>query len=393
MATSVYKTKGNFKGLLFILALLLISSSLWYTQRLVNTLKEKSTEYMKFRTKVFEENINNPDSNIDLNFFFSEVIQSADYPIIYTDANRIPQSWKNISNEIDNEQNIIRSRRDSLILYSKLEQIAAENSPIPIEYQGNVLGYYYYGLSPVIYQLRIFPYLAIFGALVFILFGYWGFSYIKKSEQQFIWIGMAKETAHQLGTPLSSMSGWIELIKNEAGMKDQALSEMENDLDRLNKIANRFSKIGSVPALKPVNLSLVINTVVQYFKKRIPNIQEKIEISTELNRDIMVKLNVDLFEWVLENLIKNAMDAIESGSGKILVQANTNGTTPNIYIDVIDNGKGITTQLKRNIFKPGFSTKKRGWGLGLSLARRIIEEYHQGRLYLKESRSGSGSIF
>jgi anti-sigma regulatory factor (Ser/Thr protein kinase) len=389
VSRSVYKTNFNFKGLLLILALLLVASSLWYTQQLVNILKEKSTEYMKFRIRVFEENINNPETNIDLNFFFSEVIEDADYPIIYTDINRTPQSWVNISRDIE----VIETEADSLYLAKKLQQLATENNPIPIKYQDNILGYYYYGLSPVIYKLRIFPYLAIIGTFLFILFGYLGFSYIKRSEQQFIWVGMAKETAHQLGTPLSSLSGWLELLKSDDKMRQSAVTEMENDLRRLNKIANRFSKIGSVPSLKPVNLFHVIDNVVRYFQKRIPNIHKKITISTELDHEIKVKLNTDLFEWVLENLIKNAMDAIENQDGRITVRVDASADSGFVHIDVIDNGKGIATKERTDIFKPGFSTKKRGWGLGLSLARRIIEEYHGGRLILRESKPGQGSIF
>ena len=170
MSIAVYKTKGNFKSLLFILALILVASSLWYTQRLVNILKENSTEYMRFRIKVFEENVNNPETSMDLNFFFSEVIERNDYPIIYTDVNRVPQSWYNISEELDGQSNLNISRKDSIYLQKKLEQFASENQPIPIKFQDNILGYYYYGLSPVIYKLRIFPYLAIIGAFLFILF-------------------------------------------------------------------------------------------------------------------------------------------------------------------------------------------------------------------------------
>ncbi len=393
MSRSVYKTNFNFKGILFVLALILVGSSLWYTQRLVNILKDQSTEYMTFRIKVFEENINNPDTNIDLNFFFNEVIEVADYPIIYTDDNKVPQSWKNISPELDTKNGMTFSSRDSITVYNKLKEISAENEPIPIKFQDSILGYYYYGLSPVIYKLRIFPYMAIIGTFLFILFGYLGFSYIKRSEQQFIWVGMAKETAHQLGTPLSSLSGWLELLKTDTQIRENAIAEMENDLARLNKIANRFSKIGSVPSLKPVNLATVIRNVVQYFQKRIPNINNKLTLSHEVPSEIMVRLNVDLFEWVLENLIKNAMDAIEHDNGTIKVHVKNKPQTGHIYIDVIDNGKGISPKERRDIFKPGFSTKKRGWGLGLSLARRIIEEYHGGRLFVKDSKPDTGTTF
>jgi len=332
MSISVYKTKGNFKSLLFVLALILVGSSLWYTQRLVNNLKENSTEYLRFRIKVFEENVNNPETNVDLNFFFSEVIERPDYPIIYTDVDQVPQSWYNITEELDDKSNHQLSREDSVYLVKKIQQFAAENQPIPIKFQENVLGYYYYGLSPVIYKLRIFPYLAIIGAFLFILFGYLGFSYIKRSEQQFIWVGMAKETAHQLGTPLSSISGWLELLKSGSSSAN-LVDEMENDLGRLNKIANRFSKIGSVPSLKPVDLAVVIESVADYFRKRIPNIHKKISITTKVEPGVTVKLNTDLFEWVLENLIKNAMDAIENSGGKIIIKSDSFNIEDQLFID------------------------------------------------------------
>ncbi|MGD9899399.1 MAG: PAS domain-containing sensor histidine kinase [Calditrichaceae bacterium] len=358
---------------------------------MVAILKDNSTEYMRFRIKVFEENINNPDVSMDLSFFFNEVIRGADYPIIYTDTEKTPQSWVNISPNIDSSTSI--SRQDSIFLLSELEKIASENDPLPIKYDGEILGYYYYGLSPVIYQLRLLPYMAIGSVFLFILLGYMGFSQIKKSEQRFIWVGMAKETAHQLGTPLSSLLGWIELIKSDTGLLPTALHEMQNDLSRLNKIANRFSKIGSLPKLKPVLLNGVIDNISSYFQKRLPNMQRTISINSSYDDNPTVLLNTDLFEWVLENLIKNALDAIEGNHGQIAISTHLNPKKKSVCIEVTDNGKGIPLKEQKNIFKPGFSTKQRGWGLGLSLARRIIEEYHGGKLILKESRPEHGTTF
>ncbi len=391
MIKSVYRTKGNFKGLLFIIGIILIISAFWYTQRMVQVLKDNSTEYMRFRIKVFEENINNPDVSMDLSFFFNEVIRGADYPIIYTDTDKIPQSWVNISPELDYTTNI--SRQDSLFLFSELEKMADENDPLPIKYEGEALGYYYYGLSPVIHQLRLLPYMAVGSVFIFIMLGYLGFSHIKKSEQQFIWVGMAKETAHQLGTPLSSLLGWIELIKSDSGLLPTALQEMQNDLTRLNKIANRFSKIGSMPKLKPVPLNGVIDNISSYFQKRLPNMQRTISINSHFDGNPTVQLNTELFEWVLENLIKNALDAIEGNNGIISISTQLNLKKKSVCIEMSDNGKGIPLKDQKNIFKPGYSTKQRGWGLGLSLARRIIEEYHGGKLVLKESRPEHGTTF
>lgn len=390
----LYNKKANVKGILFLVGVSLIISGIWYSQKLVDTLQDKATEYLRFRIKVFENNINNPNLGNNIDFLFNDVIKNADYPVIYTDSNHRPQSWINISPELDNKTWNTFSYKDSLRIYQVLHKMAAENDPIPITYQHKVvLGYYYYGYSPVIYKLRLFPYMAIGAAALFVLIGYLGFSYIKRSEQGFIWVGMAKETAHQLGTPLSSISGWLELLRIDPAMKETAIKEIQNDLVRLNKVANRFSKIGSVPELKKVNLAESVENVVHYFQRRLPQLRKTITIETRINGAVTAMVNEELFEWVLENLIKNSIDSIENDNGKITISSQTNLSHKTAYIDVSDNGKGISSAEKKNIFKPGFSTKKRGWGLGLSLARRIIQEYHNGKLFLKESRPGEGSTF
>jgi signal transduction histidine kinase len=206
---------------------------------------------------------------------------------------------------------------------------------------------------------------------------------------------MARETAHQLGTPISSMMGWLELLKQQIGDRDksaaQTLRDAEQDLHRLQKIAERFSKIGSKPDLKDEHLQEIIETVLRYFQRRIPQTGKKVQLTLESSAPAFAKVNRELFEWVLENLIKNALDAIEHGEGKITVSVSQEGNS--IYVDVKDNGKGIDMKFRKDIFRPGFSTKSRGWGLGLSLAQRIVESYHSGKLYLKESTIGGGSTF
>lgn len=390
---SVFNRKGNLKGLLFLFGIVLIISGILYTQQLVNVLKEKSTEYLRFKIKIFEQSINNPDADTDFSFLFNNVIQEADYPIIYTDDKGQPQNWRNISPSIDNKTPQELSPDDSLYLIDIFEQISSENEPIPIKSGDFILGYYYYGYSPVIYELRMLPYIAIISGAIFILFGYIGFSYIKRSEQRYIWVGMAKETAHQLGTPLSSLSGWLELLSINPEIREKAVKEMENDIERLKKVANRFSKIGSVPELKRSELSTEINRVVGYFNRRLPNMQKKISIKTDIAKGLMANINEDLFEWVLENLIKNSIDAIGDKKGEIEITGRYANDKKGVYIDISDNGKGITSKEKKNIFRPGYSSKKRGWGLGLSLARRIIEEYHNGKLFLKESKPFQKTVF
>jgi len=393
MPPSIHSRKGNLKGILFIIGIGLIITGIWYSHQLVNVLEAKSTDYVKFRIKVFEANINDPSTNTDQSFLFNEVIQGNDYPLIYTDSEFNPTIWDNISEELDKKSGQPLSRSDSLIMDRELQKIRTENDPIPIKSGDIILGYYFYGYSPVIYKLRVFPYAAIGSAILFILVGYLGFSYIKKSEQQCIWVGMAKETAHQLGTPLSSISGWLELLKLKPEMYENITVEIDNDLKRLNKIANRFSKIGSVPELKQVSLVNVTENVVTYFRRRLPNMQKKVGIELVYLNDIEVYLNADLFEWVLENLIKNAIDSIDNTKGQITIELKSNFEDNEAYIDLQDNGKGMSPKQKKNIFKPGYSTKKRGWGLGLSLAKRIIEEYHGGKLLLKDSKLGLGTTF
>ncbi len=390
MTQATYKRKGNFKGFLFILGLLIVAAILFYTQHLVNILQEKSRASINFRVRVLEENLNNEETSGDFGFVLTEVIQGIDFPVIYTDAQMEPQFCINIKPEYDSLK--VLPPEIASILKEELKDLDGENPPIPISYQGYVLGYYHYGVSSIVRQLRWLPYIEIGVAVIFILIGYIGFSQIKKSEQRHIWVGMAKETAHQLGTPLSSIHGWIELLKDNPKELDKALIEMNIDANRLSKIALRFSQIGSFPALKKQNIVEILKNTVVYIRKRLPRIDKKILIKEDYQVEPLIELNGELFEWVIENLIKNAIDSIEDKSGtielKLFVEENDY-----ISIDVSDTGKGINSRDKKHVFKPGYSTKTRGWGLGLSLAKRIIEEYHGGKLFLKDTRIGKGSVF
>jgi len=372
------------------LAIILVFGFLYYTQILVNELQRQSQEFLNFRIKIFERNINAEEVE-DLSFFFNEVIQAADYPIIYTDARGTPTSWKNLNIPPEVKQPI---SPDTLELLKKyVAQFDKVNEPIPISYKDEVLGYYHYGESPIIQRLRWLPYIEIIVVALFILIGYFGFSSIKKSEERFIWVGMAKETAHQLGTPLSSLIGWVEFLKSSPENTKKILPDIERDLMRLKKIANRFSKIGSVPDLQEENIYSITEEIIEYFKRRMPAGNGKIDIYSEVNPELPpIKLNRDLFSWVIENLIKNALDAIEGSGGSITIKADFLSKNK-VFIDVKDTGKGIQNRDKKNIFKPGYSTKKRGWGLGLSLSKRIIQDYHGGKIELKESHPGRGSTF
>ena len=388
---SIYKQKGNFKGLLFVFGLVIIGLILGYTQHLVNLLQDKSRESLRFRIRIFEENINNPDTNIDFNFFFTEVIQNVDYPIVFTDPEMKPLQCRNISSSLDSM--LIFTPEALSYLNDYLVDIDGDNPPIPIKYQGSILGYYHYGVSPVIKRLRWLPYIEIAAALLFVIIGYIGFSQIKKSEQRNIWVGMAKETAHQLGTPISSISGWLEILKYDHKNLDKATHEIDTDIQRLTKVAARFSQIGSVPSLKKTKIVSILKNIIQYFHKRLPQIDKTITITENYHIDPEIDINSDLFEWVIENLLKNAIDAINGKKGEIEITIDHMNDRKHVFIDIADNGKGIVPRDQKNVFKPGYSTKKRGWGLGLSLAKRIIEDYHGGKLFIKDSRLGEGTTF
>ncbi len=317
MAKNIYQTKGNFKSFLFVLAVVLAIGFLYYTQLLVNELEEQTREYLKFRIKVFEENINR-ETVEDLSFFFQEVIQQADYPIIYTDAEMNPLYWRNIDIPPIPPGKI---SPDTLAILKKLiAEFDRENPPIPISYKDQVLGYYHYGESPIIYKLRWLPFIEVIAVALFILMGYAGFKSIKKSEERFIWVGMAKETAHQLGTPLSSLMGWVAYLKEQPDQVQAVLPELEKDLQRLQTITNRFSQIGSRPDLKEENVLEVVQETVEYFQRRLPRRKKDVVLETELpDHPIYVQLNRDLLSWVLENLIKNALDALNGKPGRVSV--------------------------------------------------------------------------
>ncbi len=257
-----------------------------------------------------------------------------------------------------------------------------------------VLNYLHYGESALIRQLRWLPVSEIALATIFIVIAYLGFSTIKRSEQSNIWVGMAKETAHQLGTPLSSIMGWMERMREDAQSEPRlvdTITEMEQDVNRLNKVAARFSKIGSKPDLHEESLTEVLEGVISYIGKRIPKAGKKVELLIETPGTFIAPINRELFEWVIENLMKNALDALEGAAGKISFSISESGRWT--ILDVTDTGKGIDPKLHKEIFRPGYSTKKRGWGLGLTLSKRIIEEYHKGRLYVKQSAPGMGTTF
>ncbi len=358
-----------------------------------NLLKEFS-EYPPIRIDYYHGNLNYiyyKDSklftevqdvlNSLVNSFFSEVVNnSASVPVVITDSSK--------------SMAIKYSHVDTLRIHNPvffrqiIDQMASQNDPIAIEVADKGKNYIYYEDSYVLTQLRYFPYIqfAIIG--IFLLVAYLLFSTARRSEQNQVWVGLAKETAHQLGTPLSSMMAWVDYLENK-GIDQDTIEELHKDVNRLKTVTDRFSKIGSTPVLKPENIVGLIYQSISYLKTRT---SQKIHFTINLPPDasILVPLNYQLFDWVIENLVKNAVDAMtREGSIHIEIQEDER----HVLLDVSDSGKGIPRKLFKTIFNPGFSSKQRGWGLGLSLSKRIIREYHNGKIFVKSSTLGKGTTF
>jgi signal transduction histidine kinase len=386
---------GRLKIFLLVLAFAIIGATLWYTHDLVQALSKKEKEVADLYAKSLEYIANGKVSDGDYSFLFSEIINTIDFPVVMTDRNNeigypYSDNIKNIS--LDSTRSREEQRQFLKNLIIEMDQ---SRPPIKVVYKDTiVLSYLHYGESALITQLRWLPYIELCVIALFILIGYISFSYVKRSEQSNIWVGMARETAHQLGTPISSMLGWIELLKDQSAGNTKTmdtLCDMENDLNRLQKIADRFSKIGSKPDLHDENLTEVVGKVLEYFQRRIPQTGKKVSLVIESPESVHTRINRELFEWVIENLTKNALDAIENGEGTIAYSISEHGQSA--YVDVSDTGKGIDIKHRNDVFRPGFSTKMRGWGLGLSLAKRIVESHHGGKLFLKESKPGFKTTF
>lgn len=391
----------NIKLILLGTAVVIVVATVLYTRYIVQQLLERERQVADLYAKSLEFIANTPTDQSDYSFIFNEIIQSIDFPMVLTDDKDQPlENYPLISRNIDLDSTLTPDQQKKFIT-TVIRDLDQQNNPIKvilrISEQDSIVQHLHYGESELITKLRWLPYIEIGIAGMFILIGYIGFSYIKRNEQSNIWVGMAKETAHQLGTPLSSLLGWIEMMKEYSADNPKQLStisEMEQDLQRLYKVTERFSKIGSKPNLKEENLIEVIESVINYFKQRLPSRfaqGRQIDIDIETKEQFHININRELFEWVIENLIKNALDAMEDNVGKISFALSSKGKT--IFIDIKDTGKGIDMKFRKDIFRPGYSTKRRGWGLGLSLSKRIIESYHQGKLFVKESKIGKGTIF
>jgi signal transduction histidine kinase len=385
----------NIKIGLIIIALLIAVGTLYYTQNLVKVLQERERSIVELYAKGIEYVANTSEPDADITFLFDNILKPIDFPLISTG----PDGQVKIVNKHD-IKDVRNIKYDTTLSKDQLEKFFNEkvremdntHKPIMVTYEDTlVLQKIHYGDSELIDRLRLYPYFQIIIAVLFIVIGYVGFSSIKRSEQSNIWVGMAKETAHQFGTPISSLMGWLEMLKISYKDPDKVMDiadEIGSDVEKLNKITYRFSKIGSTPEIKPKNVYQEVKKITDYFQRRLPA-EKSVDLKIEGDKELCAEMNPELFGWVIENLIKNSLDAIDHKSGEISIMIS--GGKKAIEVTVHDNGKGIEYKRRKDVFRPGYSTKRRGWGLGLSLSKRIIEGYHGGKIFVKSSSPGEGT--
>jgi hypothetical protein len=374
---SLFKNTVFTKRIVIFVLFIIVSLILWNTYIFFQKFKQEERAKMEILAAAQKELATNTDLDASATLPLKILETNANIPSIQVNQDGSIKDWRNLDST---------KTHDPKYLQSQLAIMKKQNVPIEIKYL-TVTEYIYYKDSDLLDKLTYYPIALILILLLFLAVIYMLFSSNKIAEQNKLWTGMAKETAHQIGTPLTSLLGWIEILKDENIDKDH-ISEMEKDIDRLNTIANRFSKIGSAPELKNHNIVAITKDAFNYLQSRSSK-----QVSFNLNVDkseIYANINTELFGWVIENLVKNAIDAMK---GKGTLDLNISESEKWIKIVVTDTGKGISKSQFRQIFKPGFTTKKRGWGLGLSLSKRIIEEYHNGKIAVKKSELNKGTSF
>ena len=369
-------------GILFF-GLVLIAGTIFYSNSIVSQLREDNRQIVTVYSRIIANTINE-ENDANLGFVFDEIIKKVQFPIIYTDKLNNPLYSRNI--DVDEDK-----------LGYHIKKMRKNNDPISIEFfdpetnASTVLGYLYFGDSVIVRRLEWLPYLEIIVVLMFVLVGFLGFNSIRENEKRQIWVGMARETAHQLGTPISALLGWIDRMDTHPKESEKIAKEMRSDMIRLEQISDRFGQMASHSPLERMSLSNLINEQVEYLKKRIPTLGNVTALNVNIYDDLYILGNSVLLGWVFENLIRNGIDSIKNKNGKVEVSVKAEYDYAHIYIK--DNGKGINRKDWKNIFKPGFTSKKRGWGLGLSLVLRIIEEIHSGVIIVKTSSLNEGTTF
>jgi signal transduction histidine kinase len=376
-----YEKKRWWKIAIFIAAIFIGGFSLWYTQALVKELAVQEDKKIKLWANATRQ-LGATTGETDINFLLDIIKDNETIPTILVDDQLQIISHRNLDPKREN---------DSSYLHQELALMMAEHEPIKIEYdiENNHYNFLYYKNSYLLTALKTYPLIQLGLIAFFAIMSYFALSSSRRAEQNQVWVGMSKETAHQLGTPISSLREWHNMLKeSEKDQQEEILKEVDYDIKRLELITERFSKIGSEPILKSENLDLVVEKAVDYLRNRVSS---KVSIKVEVGKPgNWANINVPLFDWVIENLCKNAIDAME-GEGALTLLINHDAKQ--VYIDITDTGKGIPKGKFKTVFKPGYTTKKRGWGLGLSLVKRIITEYHKGQIYVRHSDLGKGTTF
>lgn len=367
-----------------VVATIIVVASLAVSRMLTRDLEVEERHKMEIWAEAMRT-LNLADENTDLNLVLRVINDNNSIPVVVLDAKGHVQSARNVNVRGQSDADSVKK------VNAMAQQLLAEGRFVRISLNvvsKNEYIYVCYADSLMLQRLAIYPYVQLGIGLIFVLVALMALRTSKRAEQNKVWVGLSKETAHQLGTPISSLMAWTEVLK-ETHPDDDLIPEMENDIKRLQLIADRFSKIGSLPEPLPASLNEVMAHAIDYIDKRTP---KRINLVTQFpSEDIILNLNASLFEWVIENLCKNAVDAIGEQPGTITLSMQK--TAQKVIIEISDTGKGIRKKDIGNVFRPGFTTKKRGWGLGLSLAKRIVEEYHQGKIMVKSSEVGIGTTF
>lgn len=370
---------------MLISALLIGLCTLFYTNWLVKNLADRERKQVDLYAKSLKFAIS-PENNGSMNFLFESIIENnSSIPVILTDENHQPLSSKNVY--IDSSWS---EEKKTKYLVSQIAVMKDQYKPILVDYPGLYFkNYIYYENSLLLTQLKYYPFIQLIAIAVFVLIAYLAFSYSRRSEQDKVWVGMSKETAHQLGTPLSGLMAWVEILKGDERLEgDTIINEIEKDVNRLATITERFSNIGSLPTFKQENIVEMVTGMLDYLRLRVGR---NVDFTLENHcTNENINMNKALFEWVVENITKNAIDAM-GGKGKLNISIVTQNHQT--IIDITDSGKGIPKKQFEKVFQPGFTTKQRGWGLGLTLVKRIVEEYHKGKIYVKWSEVGKGTTF
>ena len=372
-----YDNFNNIKYILAAFAVAIISLSVYYSGHLANDMSKEERKRIELWAEATRQLVY--DDNTDLSFILKVIEGNTNIPVVIADKEGNVYMHRNISTPKNGADKFLKE---------KVDEFKNVHDPIRIQLDENTTHYLYYDNSTLLKQLAYFPFVQWGIISSFCLIIFYVFTSAKKAEQDRVWVGLSKETAHQLGTPISSLLAWVEILKSN-GVEPELMPEIEKDVNRLRTIAERFSKIGSIPEKENICLNTLLDNSLAYMRKRTSN---KIAISCvyDMQSPTYIRLSKPLFEWVIENLCKNAIDAMD-GEGRIDVHVFEK--EDKIGIDIQDTGKGIAKSKFKTVFKPGYTTKKRGWGLGLSLVKRIIEEYHEGKIFVKKSEQNKGTTF